>query len=65
MIRHAVEVCPDDLEALRNKLDELARTGSRIITVLWEPRRLTGDQTEAYEARGGFVIISQREATDA
>ncbi|MER2508521.1 MAG: hypothetical protein ABTQ27_07130 [Amaricoccus sp.] len=63
---HHVETCPDDLTLLAERLDQIARAGTRIINVTWQPARLGGaDQAEAPDARGGFVIISQSEANAA
>ena len=64
MISHTVETCPDDPAVLRERLDELAATGARIVSVLWQPQRVDTDQTAAYEARGSFVIVLQSEFPD-
>jgi hypothetical protein len=64
MMQHAVEACPDDLEMLENRLDELAQAGSRILTVLWQPLNVVEDQSAAIQGRGSFVIISQSEFSE-
>ena len=61
MIRHMVNVCPDDPATLTNELDTLAQSGSRILTVLWLPQRVDVDQQGAIEGRGPFAIVSQKE----
>lgn len=63
MLHHAIETCPDDHEALRARLDELTNEGSRILAVLWQPRRPDPtDQAAAFNSLGSFVIISEAEA---
>ena len=64
MISHTIETCPDDLNALRERLDELAAGGARIVSVLWQPQRVETDQSAAYEASGSFVIVLQSEFPD-
>jgi hypothetical protein len=59
MISHAVETCPDDPDLLRERLDDLARGGARILSVIWQPQRVEPDQQAAYEARGSFLIVVQ------
>jgi hypothetical protein len=61
MISHTVETCPDDPAVLRERLDALAATGARIVSVLWQPQRVDTDQSAAFEARGSFVIVVQSE----
>lgn len=62
MLQHAIESCPDDHEALRSRLDELTAAGARIISVAWQPRRPDpSDQLAAFDSRGTFVIISERQ----
>ena len=61
MLRHTVETCADDLTVLQERLDALAETGARIVSVVWQPRRLDeGDQSAALDARGSFVIVAER-----
>ena len=64
MISHTVETCPDDPAILRERLDELAAAGARILSVLWQPQRVDSDQSAAYEARGSFVIVVRSEFPD-
>jgi hypothetical protein len=64
MISHTVETCPDDPAVLRERLDELAATGARILSVLWQPQRVDTDQSAAFEARGSFLIVMQSELPD-
>ncbi len=64
MISHTVETCPDDPAVLRERLDELAASGARILSVLWQPQRVDTDQSAAFEARGSFVIVMQTEFPD-
>jgi hypothetical protein len=59
MIDHLVETCPDDLAALKLRLDELAAGGAEIISVIWQANRVETDQSAAYEARGSFVIVAR------
>jgi hypothetical protein len=61
MTRHLVEVCPDDLEALRARLDQLSEDGSRILSVMWQALNVVEEQSAAMTGRGSFVIIAQRE----
>ena len=63
-MRHLVETCPDDLAQLQERLDALAATGAEIVSVLWQPRRLDGEQAGAYDARGSFVIVSRGGAAE-
>ena len=64
MTHHTVESCPDDLEMLGNRLDELAQAGSRILTVLWQPTNVVEEQSAAIQGRGSFVIISLADSPD-
>jgi hypothetical protein len=57
MISHSVETCPDDLAALRERLDAHARDGKRIVSVIWQPHRVEAEQSGAYGAVGSFVIV--------
>ena len=60
MLRHTVETCTDDLTQLQQRLDALGESGARIISVLWQARRVDeDDQSAALDARGSFVIISE------
>lgn len=61
MISHTVETCPDDPNVLRERLDELAAAGARILAVVWQPQRVDTEQSAAFEARGSFVIVLQSE----
>ncbi len=62
MLRHEVETCDDDLTALQTRLDSLTDAGSRIISVVWQARRVVeDDQSAAYDARGSFVIVSEHD----
>jgi hypothetical protein len=61
MLRHAVETCPDDLDVLTKRLDELSQDGWRILTVMWQALNVVEDQPAAIQGRGSFVIISQQE----
>ena len=62
MIRHSIETCDDDLALLQARLDALTEDGARIISVLWQARRVVEEaQSAAYDARGSFVIITERE----
>jgi len=57
MHSHTVETCPDDVAALRERLNELAQGGARIVSVVWQPQRADPGQAAAYDASGSFVII--------
>jgi hypothetical protein len=62
MRRHTVETCPDDLATLQERLDALAEDGARIISVVWQPRRVEEvDQSAALDSRGSFVIVAERD----
>lgn len=64
MLRHVVETCTDDLTLLQERLDALAESGARIVSVVWQPRRMDEeDQSAALDARGGFVIVAERQGT--
>jgi hypothetical protein len=64
-MRHIVETCPDDLGQLQERLDTLASGGARIISVIWQQRRLAEEeQAAALEGRGSYVIIADSGATD-
>lgn len=64
MLRHTVETCPDDLAALQERLDSLAESGARIVSVVWQARRVgEDDQSAALDARGSFVIIAEHEGS--
>ena len=56
---HLVEICTDDTDVLRLRLDELAAGGAEIVAVLWQANRVDSDQSAAYDARGSFVIIAR------
>ena len=60
MFTHSIETCPDDLATLRERLDHLANSGERIVSVLWQPHRVDVDQAAAYDASGSYVIIVER-----
>jgi hypothetical protein len=63
MLRHTIETCPDDLSLLQRRLDELSAAGARIVTVLWQQRRVVEEnQSAAFDASGSFVIISEEAA---
>lgn len=64
MISHAVELCPDDPIALRDRLDALTRDGTRILSVMWQAQRTNPDQSAAYDASGSFVIVTQTEVRE-
>ncbi|MFT3974865.1 MAG: hypothetical protein QM699_15855 [Amaricoccus sp.] len=65
MLRHSIETCPDDHEALRVRLDELSAEGARILAVLWQPRRPDpADQAAAFNSLGSFVIVSEGTGAD-
>ena len=65
-MRHIVETCPDDLGQLQERLDSLASGGARIISVIWQQRRVDGEeQAAAYEARGSFVIVAESNASES
>ncbi len=59
MISHSVEYCTDDIGTLRERLDELAHEGIRIVSVLWQPQTAEADQAAAISSSGSFVIILQ------
>jgi hypothetical protein len=64
MLRHTVETCPDDLAVLQDRLDALAGSGARIISVVWQARRANEtEQSSALDASGSFVIIAERQET--
>jgi hypothetical protein len=63
MIRHSVETCPDDLELLRARLDELSESGSRIVAVMWQGLNVVAEQSAAMQGRGSFVVVSQHETS--
>jgi hypothetical protein len=63
MIRHTVETCPDDLDLLRDQLDQLSESGSRIIAVMWQGLNVVAEQSAAMQGRGSFVVVSQRETS--
>jgi len=61
MLRHTVETCTDDLTLLQERLDAVAGSGARIVSVLWLARLVDkGDQSAALDARGSFVIVAER-----
>lgn len=61
MLRHTVEMCPDDLTQPQERLDALAATGARIVSVVWQPRRVEeADQSAALDASGSFVVIAEQ-----
>ena len=63
-MRHTVETCPDDLTLLQERLDALAEAGARIVSVVWQARRLVEeDQSAALDGSGSFVIIAERQDT--
>jgi len=62
MLRHTVETCTDDLTQLQQRLDALGEAGARIISVVWQARRVDeDDQSAALDARGSFVIIAEKQ----
>ena len=58
-MQHTVETCPDDLDTLRTRLDAIAHAGARVISVIWQARRVDEDQSGAYDTSGSFVIVSE------
>jgi hypothetical protein len=65
-MRHIVETCPDDLGQLQERLDAIATGGARIISVIWQQRRVEEEeQTAAYDARGSFVIVAETSASES
>jgi hypothetical protein len=64
-MRHIVETCPDDLGQLQERLDSLASGGARIISVIWQQRRVEEEeQATALEGRGSYVIVAETAAAD-
>ncbi len=61
MFSHLVETCPDDIAILRERLDEMAGAGARIVSVVWQPQRVDPDQSAAYDASGSFVIVAEQQ----
>jgi hypothetical protein len=62
MLRHTVETCPDDLTLLQERLDAHAEAGARIVSVVWQTRRVVEeDQSSALDATGSFVIIAEHQ----
>lgn len=62
MIRHHVEVCPDDASALAARLDTLADQGWEVMTVCWQAAgAVDDDQSAAMAATGSYVIIVRRD----
>ena len=60
MRRHSIETCPDDRQALCLRFDELTALGSRVLAVLWQPRRPDPqDHPPARDILGSFVIVSE------
>ena len=65
MLRHTLETCPDDLATLQERLDALAQGGARIVSVVWQARRVDEtEQSSALDSRGSFVIVAERQATE-
>jgi hypothetical protein len=62
MIEHLVETCPDDPAELKLRLDDLARQGAEVVSVLWQANRVENDQIAALEGRGSFVIVTRLES---
>lgn len=64
MISHSVEFCPDEVDTLRKRLDELAKEGVRIVSVLWQPQspQPETDQAAAISSRGTYVIIVENDS---
>ncbi len=60
MISHSVEFCPDEIDTLRERLDELTQEGVRVVSVLWQPQNPETDQAAAISSRGTYVIIVER-----
>lgn len=62
---HAVDMVRDDPVLLRDKLDEIAEGGGRIINVIWQPaRRVTLGDAET-NPPSGYIVISEYEFPDA
>ena len=57
MLRHAIDVCPDDLDLLRAKLDEVSDSGAQILSVMWQPARIRTTNRRLW-CGGSFVIVS-------
>jgi hypothetical protein len=64
-MRHIVETCPDDLAQLQERLDSLSDSGARVISVVWQQRRVEEDQqAAAYDASGSFVIVAETSSAE-
>lgn len=54
---YTVQTCPDDVERLKTLLNSLGEEGSRIINVIWQPRRDIPAENGAYTLPSGYIIV--------
>ena len=63
MLKHSIDICPDDPAELARHLDALTEAGAEVVNVIWQPRRAQeGDQSAAFDTSGSFLVISRRDA---
>ncbi|ESW83909.1 hypothetical protein NKH47_27205 [Mesorhizobium sp. M1060] len=54
---YTVETCPDDIERLKTLLHSLGEEGSRVINVIWQPKREIATEIGPYDLPSGYVVI--------
>jgi hypothetical protein len=57
--RYEVDMTTDDPNALWLKLDEIARSGRQVVTVMWLPTREVVDGAELIYTPSGYTIVSE------
>lgn len=61
MTIYSVDSCHDDHTLLRDRLQQIAQTGGKVISVTWQPARMITLDDKSHPAQSGFTIVSKRE----
>ena len=58
--RYRIDLARDEPTKLRDLIEGLEEDGRRIVSLIWQPTRtVKGDDGTEYEARSGYVVISE------
>lgn len=55
-MRYAVDMAKDDPGLLRDRLGQIAEEGGRVISIIWQPARVS---IELGALPAGYVIVSE------
>ena len=58
-MKYAVDSCLDDTGLLKDKLDEIAAGGGRVVSVIWQPKRRVEIGDSDTFPPSGYVVVSE------